>query len=143
MDREQMLRVLGEVYAARVKGDVDGVLKMFTDDAKFNLNASPQQTEVSVATDGASPLHAVMTKLVTTFEFKDLEIVDSIVEGSRAAIRIRFTARSRANGKEAKTESLDLVEFRDGKVSSYTQFFDTATAHGLITPTATEYSKAG
>ena len=143
MDREHMLRVLGEVYAARVNGDVDGVLKMFTDDAKFRLNASPQQTEVAVMTDSAKALHAVMTRLVETFQFKDVEIIDSIFDGSRAAIRIRITVRSPVTGKETKMESFDLAEFSDGKVSSYTQFFDTATAQGLVTPTATEYSKAG
>jgi ketosteroid isomerase-like protein len=57
--------------------------------------------------------------------------VESVVEGSKAAIRIRFTVTSRATGKSAVTESLDLIEFRDGKVASYRQFFDSAIADRL------------
>jgi ketosteroid isomerase-like protein len=40
--------------------------------------------------------------------------------------------RSRQTGNVAVTESVDLVEFRDGKVASYTQFFDTAIADRLM-----------
>ena len=69
--------------------------------------------------------------LIDAFEFKDLEIIDSVVEGSKAAIRIRFTVTSRATGKSAVTETLDLIEFRDGKVASYTQFLDSAIASRL------------
>ena len=41
MDREQMLNVMRQGYAARVRGDVDGILTIFTQDAKFKLNAAP------------------------------------------------------------------------------------------------------
>jgi ketosteroid isomerase-like protein len=134
MDREQMLRVIGEGYAARVRGDVEGVLRVFTSDAKFSLNAAPQKAPVSLSTEGTSSLRQAMTQLVQTFEFQKLDILDAVVEGSKAAIRIRITVRSKQTGQVAETESLDLVEFRDGKVSSYTQFFDTAIAEKLMTP---------
>jgi ketosteroid isomerase-like protein len=134
MDREQMLRVIGEGYAARVRGDVEGVLGVFTSDAKFNLNAAPQKAPVSLQTEDTRSLRQAMTQLVQTFEFQKLDILEAVVEGSKAAIRIRFTVRSKETGHTAETESLDLVEFRDGKVSSYTQFFDTAMAEKLMTP---------
>ena len=82
-------------------------------------------------TKGCDGMRAALNELVDAFEFQQLDIVDSVVEGSRAAIHIRFTVRSRATGKTAVTESLDLLEFRDGKLASYTQFFDTATADRL------------
>lgn len=131
MTREQMLAVMGEAYAARVRGDVDGVMGAFVPDAKFKLNATTPQTVVAVATEGSGGMRNALKQLVDAFEFQKLDIVDSIVEGSKAAIRIRFTVRSRATGHTAVTESLDLIEFRDGKVASYTQFFDTAIADRL------------
>ena len=76
-------------------------------------------------------MRAALSDLIEAFEFKNLEIIDSVVEGAKAAIRIRFTVTSRATGKTAVTESLDLIEFRDGKVASYTQFFDSAVATRL------------
>jgi ketosteroid isomerase-like protein len=131
MTRDQMLKVIGEGYAARMRGDVDGILAAFTPDAKFTLNAAPPQACVAVDTKGCDGMRAALGELVDAFEFQKLDIVDSVVEGSKAAIRIRFTVRSRATGRTAVTESLDLIEFRDGKVASYTQFFDTAIADRL------------
>jgi ketosteroid isomerase-like protein len=129
-----MLKVMGDGYIARVNGDVDKVLSVFTPDAKFTLNAAPPQPTVSVMTEGSGGMRTALSQLVEAFEFKDLKIVDSVVEGSKAAIRIRFTVTSRATGKSAATESLDLIEFRDGKVASYTQFFDSAIADRLLAP---------
>lgn len=136
MDRQDMLRVIGEGYAARVRGDVEGVLDVFTSDAQFKLNAVPQKAPVSLRTEGTNALRQAMTQLVQTFEFQKLDIIDAVVEGSKAAIRIRIMVRSKQTGNVAETESLDLVEFRDGKIASYTQFFDTAVAEQLLMPTA-------
>lgn len=132
MTRDEMLRVMGDGYIARMNGDVDKVLAVFAPDAKFTLNAAPSQPTVAVMTEGSGGMRTALTQLVKAFEFKDLKIVDSVVEGSKAAIRIRFTVTSRATGKSAVTESLDLIEFRDGKVASYTQFFDSAIADRLM-----------
>jgi ketosteroid isomerase-like protein len=131
MTREQMLQVMGACYAARVGGDVDRIVAAFSPDAKFTLNATPPQACVAVDTSGCDSMRTALGALVDAFEFQKLDIVDSVVEGSKAAIRIRFTVKSRATGRTAVTESLDLVEFRDGKVASYTQFFDSAIADRL------------
>ena len=136
MNREQMLEVMRQGYAARVSGNVDAILGIFTPDAVFKLNATPPQPNVSHATAGVVGMRTALSQLVDAFEFLTCEIVDAVVEGSKAAIRIRFMVRSRQTGNTAVTESIDLVEFRDGKVSSYTQFFDTAIADRLMAPAA-------
>ncbi|HWV53373.1 nuclear transport factor 2 family protein [Pseudorhodoplanes sp.] len=136
MTREQMLDAMGAAYAARVSGDVDRILAIFAPDAKFALNAAPPQTSVAVATEGSTGMRAALTQLVNAFEFQKLDVIDSVVEGSKAAIRIRFTVKARATGKIGVTEALDLIEFRDGKIASYTQFLDTAIADRLMMPSS-------
>jgi ketosteroid isomerase-like protein len=131
MDRDRILEVMRHAYAARVKGDVDNILSSFAPDATFKLNASSPQQTVALATEGTSGMRHALTQLVDAFEFESCEIMDSVIEGSKAAIRIRFKVRSRQTDKVAVTESLDLVEIRDGKIASYTQFFDTAIADRL------------
>lgn len=119
-------------YEGRVRGDVDAIVGIFTPDAKFKLNASAPQQTVALATEGVGGLRNALTQLVNAFEFQSCDIVDAVVEGSKAAIRIRFKVRSRQTDNVAVTKSLDLVEFRDGKIASYTQFFDTAIANRLM-----------
>ncbi len=132
MNRDQMLEVMREAYAARVSGDVDRILSTFASNATFKLNASAPQQTVALATQGMSGMQNALAQLVDAFAFETCDIVDSVVEGSKAAIRIRFKVRSHKTGKVAVTESLDLVEFQDGKIASYTQFFDTAIADRLV-----------
>jgi ketosteroid isomerase-like protein len=132
MNRDQMLEVMRRGYDARVSGDVDAILGVFTQDAKFKLNASAPQKTVALATEGTSGMRNALQQLVDAFEFESCDIVDAVVEGSKAVIRIRFKVRSRQTNNVAVTESLDLVEFRDGKIASYTQFFDTAIANRLM-----------
>lgn len=131
-DRDQMLQTVRDAYTARVRGDVDGVLGYFTDDAVFRLNAAPYNQVTAVhAIDGGELRHA-LAGLIDNYEFSDYEIVDSVVEGAKAAVRSMFTVRARKTGNMARTEVLDLIEFRDGKICSFAQFFDTAFANNLM-----------
>jgi ketosteroid isomerase-like protein len=135
--RDEMLGTIREGYAARVRGDVEGVLSVFTADAVFRLNAAPLNRITAVHTVDSAELRSAMTQLIDNFEFSDFEIVDSIVEGSKAAIRSMFTIRARTTGHVAQTEVLDLIEFKDGKICSFVQFFDTAFANNLMGGQAT------
>ncbi len=136
MTRDQMMAVIQQAYTARARGDVKAIIEAFTPDATFALNAAPPQACLAVDTRGCDGLHAALRALVDAFEFQKLDIVDTIIEGSKAVVRIHLTVRSRATGRTAVTEALDLLEFRDGKIASYTQFLDTATADGLIAKSA-------
>lgn len=131
-EREQLLQVVRDAYAARVLGDVDGVLTCFTKDTVFRLNAAPYNQITAVhAIDGGELRHA-LAQLIDNYEFSDYEIVDSVVEGDKAAVRSMFTVRARRTGNTAQTEVLDLIEFRDGKICFFAQFFDTAFANHLM-----------
>lgn len=130
--RDEMLETIREGYAARVRGDVEGVLSVFTADAIFRLNAAPVNLITTVHTVDDAELRSAMTQLIDNFEFSDFEIVDSVVEGSKAAVRSMFTVRAKASGQVAQTEVLDLIEFKDGKICSFVQFFDTAFANDLM-----------
>ncbi len=56
--------------------------------------------------------------------------------GSKAAVHSRMTVRAKATGNVMETELFDLVEIRDGKIASFTQFFDTASAMAMLQPQA-------
>jgi ketosteroid isomerase-like protein len=134
MTRDEILRTISEVYRARVAGDVDAMMALVTDDARFAWNASAPMPQPPLVIEGPVAIRRALAGMVNDVEFRDLEIVDSVVEGLKAAFHTRFTACARASGKSALTETLDLVRFRDGKVSSYIQFFDTALAQQLVPP---------
>lgn len=131
-DRDEILGIVKKGYAARLRGDVEGVLSVFAKDAIFRLNAAPLNRVIAVHTIAGNELRQAMKQLIDNFEFSNFEIVDSVVEGSKAAVRSIFTVRARTTGHAAQTEVLDLIEVKDGKICSFLQFFDTAFANSLM-----------
>lgn len=129
MDRHSILQTIQDAYAARVRGDIDGVMRAFAAGANFQINAAPSLAHM---TEDADALRKAMSQLIATFTFSDLEILDSIVEGPKAAVRLSFTVQAKPTGKTVKTEVLDLFEFKDGKIVAMTQFCDTAVAAQLL-----------
>ncbi|MDB5577613.1 MAG: hypothetical protein JWR80_2789 [Bradyrhizobium sp.] len=132
MDRKMMLQTIEEAYAARVRGDLDGVMRAFAVDANFQINAAPSPPQLAYFTEDSNALRTAMAQLIDTFEFSDLQILDSVVEGPKAVVRLSFTVKARPTGKSVKTEVLDLFEFKDGKIAAMSQFCDTAAAAQLL-----------
>ena len=131
MDRAAALSMLKEAYGARVRGDVEGTVRHFTDDATFALAGAREASPVALRCTGCEDIRAVMGGLIGAFRFSDHEILEIFLDGPRAAVRTRVRVRSAATGEEAVTETVDLITFRDGKIADYVQFCDTALAAKL------------
>jgi ketosteroid isomerase-like protein len=131
-DRQQIINIIETGYAARVKGDLDGVMQAFCEDARFKLNTTPVEPVLAKCVEDRTALRTAMGELIDHFEFSDMKILDCIVEGSKAAVHSKMTVRAKGTNKTIETELFDLVEIRDGKIASFTQFFDTASAMGLL-----------
>ncbi len=131
-DRQNMLKTIEDAYAARVRGDVDGVMRAFAAGATFRINTAPEHPQLAHFTEYANALRIALTQLINTFEFSDMKIIDSIVEGRKAAVRLSFTVKARPTGKTVTTEILDVFEFKDGKIAAMTQFCDTVAAAQLL-----------
>lgn len=132
MNRQDMLRTIQEGYAARVRGDVEGVLRVFAANANFQINSAQSQPQLSYFVEDTNALRRAMTELVETFTFSDMQILDSVIEGSKAVVRHSFTVQAKPTGKSTRTEVLDLFEFEDGKIVSMVQFCDTAIVAHLL-----------
>lgn len=132
MERQIMLKTIQDAYAARVRGDLDGVMQAFATDARFRINTAPQHPQLAHFTEDANALRNSLAQLIDTFKFSDMKIIDSIVEGEKAAVRLSFTVQAKPTGKTVTTEVLDVFEFKDGKIAAMTQFCDTAVAAQLL-----------
>jgi ketosteroid isomerase-like protein len=131
-DRQQVIDIITAGYAARVRGDLDGVMQAFCDDACFRLNTGPAEPLLSKSVDTRSALRTAMGELIDNFHFSDMKVLDCIVEGQKAAVHSRMTVRAKSTGNVIVTELFDLIELKDGKIVSFTQFFDTASAMAML-----------
>jgi len=122
-DRVQIERLLQTLYTARVGGDLDTLCRTFADDAKFRISGASDGKPISISAAGTTQIRTWLNMMIKTFRMADQSIVSMTIEGARAAVHWRCTIYSKITGTVIPTELVDLVEVREGRIGSYTEFF--------------------
>lgn len=125
-DRETVRKLIEQAYAARDKGDIEGVMAAFHNDATFSLAGERKTLELAGTVEGHSSVRQAMGGFIAAFEFIKREVLNMIIEGDRAAVHSRVSIRVVAKGMTVTTELVDLFKIKDGKVLMLTEFADTA-----------------
>ena len=131
-DKTEVERIVRSAYAARVAGDVDGVMRHFADQAQFSLAGSEAASPIPISATGIAAVREVMRRLVESFRFHEATVLHLLVDGDMAAVHWRLRVSAVGRGEEVETEILDLVRVSGGKIASLRQFADTALAARLI-----------
>jgi ketosteroid isomerase-like protein len=123
-ERVETERLLLELYAARVRGDLAAVCATFTNDAAFQVagagsNASP----VAMKAVGIAEFRPLLAIMIKSFKLSEQTILSMLIDGNKAAVHWRAKIYSRITGTTVLTELVDVVEVRDGRIASYTEFF--------------------
>jgi ketosteroid isomerase-like protein len=128
--RDQLLSSIDAIYAARVAGDKAALERMWTADATYQMVGEASiLTSMPVTPQSALPS---IGQLIDTFTFHDVERLDAIVEGNRAAILIRVDVSTSA-GERHETHLYDLWELNDeGQARSLMEFCDTALVAAMV-----------
>ena len=129
--RDDIERTLRDAYAARQRGDLDALGRIFAPHARFQMagsNASP----IAVRVDGADAYRPLLAGMIKTFEVLDHQIVSMLVDGSKAAVQWRAKMRSTVTGETVETDLCDLIEMEDGRIRSFFEFCDTALAARMM-----------
>jgi ketosteroid isomerase-like protein len=122
-DRTGIERLLRELYAARRRSDLAGLLRAFSEDAKFKIvGTSRHASPVAVRAVGINEVRQWLALLLKTFQLRDLVIVSMIIENERAAVQWKAKIYSRISGLTVPTELADFIEVRNGRIVSYTEF---------------------
>ena len=123
-ERVDTERLLLELYAARVRGDLAAVCATFTNDASFQVagagsNASP----VAMKAVGVAEFRPLLAIMIKSFKLSEQTILSMLIDGGKAAVHWQAKIHSRIAGTTVLTELVDVVEVRDGRIASYTEFF--------------------
>jgi ketosteroid isomerase-like protein len=122
-DRQETERLLRELYAARVSGDVAAVYEKFSGDARFQIAGASHSTPVAVTAVGAAEYRPLLATMIKTFKLSDEQILALLIDGANAAVHWRAKIFSRLTGTTVVTELIDMIEIRDGRIGSYIEFF--------------------
>jgi ketosteroid isomerase-like protein len=132
-ERTEIERVIRQAYAARKSNNLEECLKVFADNPIFRMAGTPVTSPVTTASrNGEIDLRAAIGKLIASFEWIDHTIVSIVIDGSRAAVHGRVKMESIATGDVVETDVADFIEVRDGRITSFVEFCDTALVARLM-----------
>ncbi len=115
--------LLRELYAARVRGDLDGVCRTFSHDAKFRIAGTSHGSPIAITAVGAHEIRRWLALMIKSFQLTDHSIQSLIIDGAKAAVHWQTRVYSRITGTNVPTELIDLVNLREGRIASYLEFF--------------------
>jgi len=122
-DRLEVERLLRELYAARLAGDLEALCRTFAEDARLDIAGTSYATPMAIRAAGLGEIRSWLALLVKTFQLGDQEILSMIIDGEAAAVHWRARIRSKITGATVLTELIDVVRVREGRIASYTEFF--------------------
>jgi len=122
-DRPEVERLLRELYAARLGGDLEALCRTFAKDARLDIAGTSYATPMAIRAAGLGEIRSWLALLVKTFQLGDQEILSMIIDGEAAAVHWRARIRSKITGATVLTELIDVVRVRERRIASYTEFF--------------------
>jgi ketosteroid isomerase-like protein len=133
--RTDIEKTVRSVYAARVSGDLDGVMTGIADNSRFALNGRGTGVPaLAAASKGKADIRKMMKELIDTWRFDEWKELSLLVDGEKACLHWRARITCVPTGKSEDFEVLDIITFRDGKIVDFHQATDTAMVMKLATP---------
>jgi ketosteroid isomerase-like protein len=129
--REDMERTRRDAYAARQRGDLDALGRLFAPHARFQM-AGSSASPIATLVEGAEQYRPLLAGMIKTFEVLDHKIVSMLIDGSKAAVQWRAKMRSSVTGETVDTDLFDLIEMEGGRITSFLEFCDTALAARMM-----------
>ena len=122
--RDEVARVMRDLYAARVGANLDALCGLFAQNARFRIAGTSDGKPIAISAKDLQQIRPWLGLLVKTFKVSNHEILSMTIEGAQAAAHWRAQIHSKVTGVIVPTEFVDLVSVEDGHISSYIEFFD-------------------
>jgi ketosteroid isomerase-like protein len=131
-DRQAIENLLEELYAARVRGDLETITRLFAANATFQVAGTDDASPMPTLVKGNAGITSLMQGIITNFEVSDFTILEMLIDGPSAAVRWQATFMYTKTGRMFATELADFITVADGKVVSFIEFLDTALAAKVL-----------
>jgi ketosteroid isomerase-like protein len=123
MGRNEIDRLLRELYEARSKGDLDGICRTFAANAKFQITGAGETSPIGIKATGIKEFRPLLAFMIKAFRLGGLTIGTIDIDGAQATVRWRASVNSRITGATVLTEMIDIIEVRDGRIVNFNEVF--------------------
>jgi len=136
MNEQQNVELIGTMYAAFGRGDVQAILDRCTSDVEWRFDG-PAAIPYAGTRRGPAEVVGFFQALASTQENMVLTPERFIAQGDEVAIIGRYAATVKATGQRFDSALGHFFTIRDGKVSRFVNFSDTAEIAGAYAQSAT------
>lgn len=116
-------RMIHEMHAARVRGDLAGICRLFADHGRYEIVGASADKPIAIRTTNIAQLRQWLAMMVKVFRLSDYRLLSLVVEWPRVTAHWRADIYSKITGATVPTELIDLLELSEDRILSYTEFF--------------------
>lgn len=125
MSETNNTEIVKEGYAKFGGGDIEGLLGLFSNDIEWNTPAFTGSPFYGKRT-GRDAVAEFFTQLDEAEEFSTFEPHEFIAQGDKVVVLGKAVATVKSTGRTAETDWVHIFTVRDGKITGFQEFFDTA-----------------
>jgi ketosteroid isomerase-like protein len=122
-ERDVAERLVRDLHAARVRGDLAALCALFADRGTFSIAGASADKPIGIREETLAAFKPWLSMMVKVFRLSDYELLSLVVEWPKAAAHWRVKINSKVTGTTVATELVDILEIRDGRIASYNEFF--------------------
>jgi ketosteroid isomerase-like protein len=116
-------RMIRQLHAARVGGDLAGLCRLFAEHGRFEIVGASADKPIAIRANGLAEFKPWLSMMVKVFRLTEYSLLSLVVEWPRATAHWRADIYSKVTGVTVSTELVDLVELDEDRILSYTEFF--------------------
>jgi uncharacterized protein len=124
MSEQDNVRVIQDAYKAFVERDIAGVLSALTDDVYWDVPGSEDVPFAGVR-HGRNAVGEFFRLLSESDEVLQFEPRQYLTDGDTVVVLGHYRGLVKSTGLTNDFDWVQVVSVRDGKISSFRQFFDT------------------
>lgn len=122
-ERSVAERMIQQLHASRVGGDLDGMCRVFADGGRFEILGASADKSIAIRAKNLAEFRPWLAMMVKVFRISNYELLSLTVEWPRAATHWRADIYSKVTGVTVPTELVDVIQLNEQHIVTYTEFF--------------------
>ena len=123
IERSLVADVVTELHAARIRGDLQAMCRLFAADGRFEIAGATADKPIAIKASGLAEFRPWLGMMVKMFRLSHYALLSTVVEAPNVVAHWRADIHSKVTGLASPTELIDLVVVRDGLIMGYREFF--------------------
>jgi ketosteroid isomerase-like protein len=127
MAEQDNVQTIKEAYAAFERGDLPSILNLLSEDVQWYVPGPESIVPFAGQFQGVGGVSRFFVTLAEAETVEIFEPQEFVAQGDKVVVTGRYRGRIKANGQADDIEFVHIFTVRDGRITNYKQYNDTAS----------------